>query len=240
MCRMAEKRYFFARCLHPLLLLHSMSDNTLPAPLRLLLVDDQSIMIDGLQALLSQYTELEVVGSAGNGAEAVEQARRLQPDVVIMDISMPDMDGIEATRRIMAEGLPCRVLVLSMYHNVAFVKELLAAGASGYLLKNTGREVLHEAILKVAGGGTYLAAVVQELLDGSPSPTGEAEEVKLTRREKEVLLMLAEGLTTIEAANRLNLSEHTVDTHRKNIMAKLGVRNVAGLVKYALERGWMH
>jgi two-component system nitrate/nitrite response regulator NarL len=207
-------------------------------PIRLLIVDDQSIFLDGLEALLTQDPELHIVGRANNGVEAVRKARELVPHVVLMDISMPEMDGIDATRAMIKANKNVRVLVLSMYNNRDFVNELLDAGAHGYLLKNTGKEELREAIRTVAQGGRYLARAVEPLV--GPSGDGSAAEphASLTKREKEIIHMVVQEMTTQEIAERLSLSAQTVDTHRKNIMHKLNVRNTAGLVKYALERGW--
>jgi two-component system nitrate/nitrite response regulator NarL len=207
-------------------------------PIRLLIVDDQSIFLDGLEALLTQDPELHIVGRANNGVEAVRKARELVPHVVLMDISMPEMDGIDATRAMIKANKNVRVLVLSMYNNRDFVNELLDAGAHGYLLKNTGKEELREAIRTVAEGGRYLARAVEPLVGHSGDGNTVEPHASLTKREKEIIQMVVQEMTTQEIAERLSLSAQTVDTHRKNIMHKLNVRNTAGLVKYALERGW--
>lgn len=207
-------------------------------PIKLLIVDDQSIFLDGLEALLMQDPELHIVGRAHNGLEAVRKARELAPHVLLMDISMPEMDGIEATRAVLKANKDVRVLVLSMYNNRDFVNELLAAGAHGYLLKNTDKEELREAIRTVAAGGRYLARAVKPLVGPSNGEAAGQEPHALTKREKEIIRMIVREMTTQEIAERLSLSGQTVDTHRKNIMHKLNIRNAAGLVKYALERGW--
>jgi two-component system response regulator NreC len=208
---------------------------------RILLADDQSIILDGLEALIAQTPEFVVCGRAGNGREAVDQARALRPDVVLMDVSMPELDGIEATRQVKKMLPRTQVLVLTMYNSADLVHELMEAGASGYLLKNTGRKELHEAITAVAAGRRYMAASVQEVLDAESRRAGEGRprETTLTKREKEVVMLIAAGRTTQEIADKLFLSPATIETHRKNIFHKLDCRNYAALVKYALERGWL-
>lgn len=209
---------------------------------RILIVDDQSIILDGLEALIGANDDFVVCGRASNGSEAVEKARQLQPDVVLMDISMPEMDGIDATRRLKKNQPSTQVLVLTMYNHPEFVRELLDAGASGYLLKNTGRHELREAILAVAAGRRFLAAPVQDLLNESmrrtPERTKEDGYHALTRREKEIIRYIVAGRTSQEIADVLCLSPATVETHRKNICHKLALRNTAGIVRYAMERGW--
>jgi len=209
-----------------------------PSPIRLLIADDQDIVLDGLEALLGQDAGVRVVGRAGSGQEAVELARELRPDVVLMDISMPGMDGIEATRETIKACGDCRVLVLSMYGTCDMVREVLAAGASGYLLKNTGKDELWEAIRVVASGSRYLAAALTEGVAQETADSPGMVQRGLTRREKEIVRLIAQEMNTPAIAERLSLSPGTVETHRKNIMHKLGVRNAAGLVRYALERGW--
>ncbi len=207
-------------------------------PIRLLLADDQNIILDGLQALIQQDP-----GRANNGKEAVEQALKLRPDVVLMDINMPEMDGIEATKALKAlkKTADIKVLVLSMYNNKDFVNELLNAGASGYVLKNTNREELREALLTVAGGHRYLAKPVQETLDEEErfrQRNGSDAPHSLTKREKEIICHIVADKTSQQIAEELFLSPATVETHRKNIFSKLDIRSTAGLVKYAMERGW--
>lgn len=207
----------------------------------LLLADDQSIILDGLEALLAQDEEVRVIGHASNGREAVERSRELMPDVVLMDINMPEMDGIEATRELLKTCKGTRVLVLSMYEHTDLVQEVLDAGAHGYVLKNVGKEELRHALRVVAAGQHYVAKSMQALVDKSVQERRERGETSynaLTKREKEVVKMICKERTTAEIAEALFLSPQTVDTHRRNIMHKLDVKNTAGLVKYAMERGW--
>lgn len=211
------------------------------APFTVLLVDDQSIILDGIEALLLPIDLVQVVGRATNGADAVREAATLQPEVVIMDVNMPGMDGIEATKHILKAAPDTKVLVLSMYGHKEFVLELLDAGASGYLLKNTGKAELLEALSTIMSGKRYLAREISTLLeqtDRFKDRVGENGYGVLTKREVQVVKLIMQERTTQEIAEALFLSPDTVETHRRNIMHKLDVRNIAGLVKYAMERGW--
>ena len=223
--------------------INGVTNGTTNERVRLLLVDDHRMVIDGLRAILDQDPAFLIVGDAGNGEEAIRLTEELRPDVVIMDISMPIMDGTEATRLIRKKvrRTSPAILVLSMYGDKATVDALIAAGANGYVLKNTGREELREAILTVHQGRRYLAGQVQETVDSSPRRDASAESgpVSLSRREKEVVKLLAADKTIAEVADILHLSVLTVETHRKNIYQKLGIHTAAGLVKRAMERGWV-
>ncbi|HMN05293.1 MAG TPA: response regulator transcription factor [Flavobacteriales bacterium] len=207
----------------------------------ILIVDDQSIILDGMEAILSGMSDVEVVGRCANGSEAVELARELKPDLVLMDVNMPDMDGIEATRHVLKASPDSHVLMLSMYGHREFVLEVMAAGASGYLLKNAGKEELRMAMDQVLKGGQYLSPQLRQLLeqgDQYRDRGGELNYTPLSKREMEVVKLIVQELTNQEIADRLFISVDTVVTHRRNIMHKLDVRNTAGLVKYAVERGW--
>lgn len=207
----------------------------------LLLVDDQSIILDGLEALLAHEPDVQVVGRATSGAEAVERARELFPDVVLMDINMPGMDGIEATKALLKCCTDTSVLVLSMYDHPDLVREIMEAGARGYVLKNVGKEELGLALRAVAAGDRYIARDVQKAMDRDrrfQDRAGATGCNVLTKREQEVVKLICREYSTAEIAEMLFLSPQTVDTHRKNILQKLAVKNSAGLVKYAMERGW--
>ena len=220
------------------------TDPDKPRRLRVLIVDDHRMVIDGIRAILDQEPMFEIVGDALNGREAVEMAGPLAPDVVIMDISMPEMDGIEATRMIRAGKVkhPPAVLALSMYGHKEMVEEMMAAGASGYVLKNTGRDELREAILAVCRGERYFASTVQEIMVQSASTDNGAASHKpavLSKREKDVVRLLVADKTMSEIGDLLFLSPATVETHRRNIYHKLGIHSSTALVKYAMERGWI-
>ncbi len=207
----------------------------------LLLVDDQSMMLDGIESLLATMDAVKVLGRCTNGKDAVTQAELLKPDLVLMDVNMPGMDGIEATKRLLKVSPESRVLVLSMYGHKEFVLEVMEAGACGYMLKNAGKTELMEALTTVANGGTYVARELAVLMangDRYKDRRGENTYGVLSKREVQIVKLILQELTTQEIAEGLFLSADTVETHRRNIMHKLDVRNTAGLVKYAMERGW--
>ena len=209
--------------------------------LRILLADDHEIVRSGLRALIEKQTDLKVVGEAANGREAVRLARDLTPTVVVMDVSMPDLSGVEATRRILKRSPKAKVIALSMHSDRRFVVEMLRAGAQGYLLKDCAYDELVRAIRTVAGGRAYLspriAGVVLEDCVRSTAPEAAAPAPALTAREREVLQLVAEGLTTKEIANRLHISPKTAETHRQQLMNKLNIHSVADLTKFAVREG---
>jgi two-component system, NarL family, nitrate/nitrite response regulator NarL len=210
-------------------------------PVKVLIVDDHRMVVDGLRAILGQTQDVVILGEASSGQEAVSMAQSLEPDVVIMDISMPGMDGIEATRLIRKGKGHTQVLALTMYKNGSFVKEMMEAGARGFILKNTGRQELLEAIMAVDRGFRYLSNEIREHMEQEAKARKGGENraaVGLTPREKEVVLLMIKDHSTNEIAEKLSLSTSTVETHRKNIRSKLGVHTIAALVKYAMERGW--
>jgi DNA-binding NarL/FixJ family response regulator len=187
--------------------------------------------------LLSAQADLEIVGEAGNGREAVELAASLRPDVVVMDVTMPELNGIEATRRLTAENPHIRVVALSMHKDSVYVREILRAGARGYLLKDSVADDLVAAVRAVAGGEGYLSpAISNAVLDDYRKHVTNPIDL-LSSREREVLQMLAEGKTNKEIAVTLNLSVYTVDAHRGRIMEKLNVHSINELVRFALRNG---
>jgi two-component system response regulator NreC len=209
---------------------------------RVLLVDDHRIVREGLRAVLKSQMGLEVVGEATDGSEAVRLDAELAPDVILMDVAMRGMTGIEATRRIVAERSNPRILALSMHADRRIVNEMLGAGASGYLLKDCAAEELAAAIKTVLAGKVYLSPAIKSTLaakrPGSPGHAGlDKADPMLTRREREVLQHVADGKTSARIAEDLGVSIKTVETHRKQIMDKLGIRTIAGLTKYALRHG---
>jgi DNA-binding NarL/FixJ family response regulator len=206
----------------------------------ILLVDDHKIMRDGLSSLLSQEADIEVVGETDSGRKAVSLVRKLNPDIVIMDITMPDLNGIDATHQILSEKPEARVIALSMHSEKHFVAEMFKAGARGYLLKECAFQELIQAIHCVVANKIFLSPgiaglimedYVAQLTEGDSSPN------ELTYREREVLQLIAEGHTTKQMAKRMNISVKTVETHRRKIMKKLNVRSVAELTKAAILQG---
>ncbi len=187
--------------------------------------------------ILGAQADMEIVGEAANGREAVDLAAQLNPDIVVMDVAMPELNGIEATRRLVAANPHTRVIALSMHKDSVYVREILRAGARGYLLKDSGADDLVKAIRAVAGGESYLSpAVSNAVLDDYRKHVTNPVDL-LTSREREVLQMLAEGKTNKEIAVVLNLSVYTVDAHRGRIMEKLNLHSINELVRFALRNG---
>jgi two-component system response regulator NreC len=210
-------------------------------PVKLLLVDDHPIVRSGLRMLFLSEPSITIVGEASSGQEAIEAVKRLQPDVVIMDVSMPGMNGIEATRRIKAAHPQTAVLALTMYEDEQYFFEMLNAGASGYIPKRAAPDDLVSAIKVVAEGNVFLYAtlarfLMRDMAERAAAEPRESEEV-LTAREREVLTCIAEGMTNREIAEALVISIKTVERHRENIMAKLDMHNRVELVKYAIKKG---
>ncbi len=208
---------------------------------RILLADDHKIVRDGLRSLLEKQPGMDVVAEADNGRTTVRLARELLPDLVIVDIGMPGLNGIEATRQIVAENPRIRVVALSMHSDRRFVAQMFKAGASAYLLKDCAFEELAQAVQVVLAGRTYLSpqvagTVVEDYIRHLAATDGSGFSV-LTAREREVLQLLAEGNSTKQIANSLHVSMKTVETHRQQIMNKLNVQSVADLVKYAIREG---
>lgn len=206
--------------------------------IKVLLVDDHKIMRDGLQSLLEQADDIAVIAQAASGAEAIRLTRELQPDLIIMDLTMPEMSGIEATRRIVAEQPEARVLALSMVMEQGCVIECLKAGAKGYLVKDCAADELLQAVRTVHNGGSYLCSQAATLVVHDMQTRREPEPPScLTEREQEVLQLLADGLNTKEIAFRLEISTKTVESQRAAIMKKLDLYSIAELTKYALQQG---
>jgi DNA-binding NarL/FixJ family response regulator len=209
--------------------------------IRILLVDDHKITRQGLRSLLEKQQDMEVVGEAEDGRTAVSLVRELVPSVVIMDVSMPDLNGMEATRQIIAQSPDVKIIALSMHSDMLFVTEMLKSGASGYLLKDCAFEELARAIQAVVAGKTYLSpsisgVVVDDYLHRLSKADFSDSEV-LTDREREVLQLMAEGKSTKQIALKLHISVKTVETHRRQMMKKLDIHTVAELTKYAIRKG---
>jgi two-component system, NarL family, response regulator NreC len=205
--------------------------------IRILLADDHTIVRQGFRLILSSQPDMEIVGEAGNGREAVELAASLTPDVAVMDVAMPELNGIEATRRIAASSPKTRVLALSMHKDSVYVREILRAGARGYLLKDSIDTDLLAAVRAVAKGEGYLSPAVSDavLSDYRQHVTDPID--RLSSREREVLQMIAEGKTNKEIASTLNLSVYTIDAHRGHIIEKLNLHSTGELVRFAVRNG---
>jgi DNA-binding NarL/FixJ family response regulator len=208
--------------------------------IRVLVVDDHAILREGVRALLQVQADIEVVGEAGNGTEAIEAVARLDPDVVLMDIAMPGLGGIEAALELKKLGRRARVLILSQYEDREYVRRLLKAGVAGYVLKKSAGAELANAIRAVHRGGLVLDPEVARaaMEDAGPAAPGEADPYdSLTDREKQVLKLVAEGRSNKEVAELLGISVKTAMSHREHVMEKLGVHNRTELVRFALRKG---
>jgi DNA-binding NarL/FixJ family response regulator len=205
--------------------------------IRILLADDHAMVRKGFRMILEAQNDMSIVGEAGNGREALEQAENLQPDVIVMDVAMPELNGIEATRRIAATSPRSRVLALSMHKDSVYVREILRAGARGYLLKDSIDSDLVTAVRAVAKGNGYLSPAVSDavLADYRQHVTDPLD--LLSSREREVLQLIAEGKTNKEVATSLNLSVYTIDAHRGKIMEKLNLHSTGELVRFAVRNG---
>jgi DNA-binding NarL/FixJ family response regulator len=209
------------------------------APIRVLLADDHALVRAGIAALLRGIPGIEVAGEAGDGAEAIAFARRLQPDIVLLDIAMKGMGGLEAMGQVAAACPGAKVIILSMHTGEEYVQHALRAGAKGYLVKDSATAELDLAVRCVMRGETYLSpAVSRHLIKGYVRGSGEASaDPALTPRQREVLKLLAEGKSTKEIAQLLCLSVKTVETFRAQIQERLGIRDLAGLIRYAMRTG---
>jgi DNA-binding NarL/FixJ family response regulator len=207
--------------------------------IRVLVVDDHAILREGIRSLLENQPNVCIVGEAADGQEALEKVAITQPDLVLMDIAMPQMDGLEATKRIKAAYPEVQILVLSQHDNREFILPLLEAGAAGYVLKRSGSRELLAAIRGVMEEGAYLQpAVARQLIDHHVRRrVSEAQAPQLTGRETEVLQLVVAGRTSREIGLQLNISAKTVSVHRSNLMAKLGVHSSAELISYAIHHG---
>jgi len=207
--------------------------------LRVLLVDDHELMRQGLRSILESEGGVEVVGEAANGREAIELAKKLTPQVVVMDVAMQDMNGIEATRQVCGACPGVKVIALSSHSDSRYVTAMLGAGASGYVLKANAYDDLRRALDAARRGKTYLCADVTESVVATSLRGGGTDNVRslLSVREREVLQLLAEGLSSPEIGRRLFVATSTVETHRRNVMRKLGIHSVADLTKYAIREG---
>jgi len=210
---------------------------------RVLLVEDHIVVRQGIKALLSDEPDIEIVGEADNGREALTLVDELYPDVVLMDISMPGLNGIEATHQICQRHTDVKVVILSMYASEEYVFQVLRAGASGYVLKQSDSSEVLTAIRAALAGGSFLSppisrTVIDDYVQRAEDRSQGDDLDPLTSREREVLQLLAEGASNREIAGQLNISVKTVESHRSNMMSKLNVDNKTELIKYAIRKGW--
>ena len=208
---------------------------------KVLIVDDHEIMREGMSALLRKYSQFEVVGQATDGRQALEMASQLKPDVIIMDVGMPNLNGIDATKKLLSLYPDLKIMALSAHSDGSIVAKMIKAGASGYMLKESAFDELIEGLNTLLDGRTFLCNKISKVVFSDyvgmvTNPNAKRSD-NLSSREREVLQLVAEGHTTKEIAEDLKLSTKTIDSHREHIMEKLGIRNIAGLTKYAIREG---
>jgi len=212
-------------------------------PLRIFLADDHVVMREGLRSLVNAQADMNVIGEADNGRAALLSVRELQPDVIVLDISMPELNGIQVTERLKRICQKIKVLVLTAHDDSGYLRQLLEVGASGYLLKKAAAEELIKAIRVVARGGVYLdPSLAGKVVCGylrKARPRGEAQSNDISERESEVLRLVAWGYTNKEVAAYLSISVKTVETHKANLMEKLDLKSRVDIVRYALRQGWL-
>ena len=208
---------------------------------QVLIVDDHEIMREGMSALLRKYSQFEVVGQATDGRQALEMASQLKPDVIIMDVGMPNLNGVDATKKLISMYPDLKIMALSAHSDGSIVAKMIKAGASGYMLKESAFDELIEGLNTLLDGRTFLCNKISKVVFSDYVGMVTNRQAKagdgLSSREREVLQLVAEGHTTKEIAEVLKLSTKTIDSHREHIMEKLGIRNIAGLTKYAIREG---
>lgn len=202
--------------------------------IRLIIVDDHPMVAEGIEALLESFEDIEVLATLSDGKQAIQMAKELHPDVMLMDLNMPKVSGLAATEIILEECPNTRVLILSMHDSPEYISSALNHGAMGYILKDVPTEEIKLAVDTVAAGNRYLCAGAKSAITPNED---EAEREPLTNREQNILLQLAQGKSNKDVASKLDISVRTVETHRRNIKRKLGISSTAGLTRYALEHG---
>ena len=213
--------------------MNTTSETKSPKKISILIVDDHPMVIGGLTSCLSYYDDMEVVGQASNGEEGLAKWRELRPDIVLMDISMPNMNGIDATELMLEQAEDTKILIFSMHENPEFVANIMAMGAQGFILKDTSAEEIHFAIRSVYEGRRYFSGSITSGILEHPLPKNE----NLTTREQTILAYIADGYSSKEIAMALDISSRTVEAHRRNIKSKLGIESFAELIRYALDHG---
>ncbi len=209
--------------------------------IKIIIADDHQMFIDGIKSIVKTMKNMNIVGEATNGLQLLDILKTQEVDIILMDVNMPILDGIETTKQVRQLYPEIKIAMLTMFNTREYIEKLLRAGAHGYILKNTGKEELQEAIEKIISGESYFSKEVTERIMEGLQKKKHAENhsliVELTEREKDVLKLIAQEFTTHEIADKLFISFHTVETHRKNLIGKLNVKNIAGLVKYAIQQG---
>ena len=208
--------------------------------IKVILADDHQVVLDGLTLLISSRDDIKILGAVSNGQEVLDLMEKGTADITVLDIDMPVMNGVETTKAIKEKYPDTKVLILTMHDEPEFISEMINLGADGYILKDIGREEFMEAIETVASGTAfYSGGVTEAIMQGlkTPAPEVKDDTEELTEREKEILQLIVKEMTTNEIAEALFISSHTVESHRKNLISKLNVRNTAGLVRYAFEHG---
>ncbi|MBI2968075.1 MAG: response regulator transcription factor [Bacteroidetes bacterium] len=210
-------------------------------PHRILIVDDHRIMIDGIMSLLKNEKRFTVCGTAHDGTDALKEIEKIKPDILLADISMPGMDGITLTREVRKSYPTIKVIILTMYNDKGIAREILDAGAHGFILKNCGKDELLSALEEVMSGRNYyVPEVMDNMIDALKQPgtnkNSNKKESAITPREIEILKLIAAEYTSCEIADKLYLSERTVETHRKNLLRKTNSKNIVGLIRYAYEQ----
>lgn len=208
-------------------------------PIKIYIVDDHQMLIDGLKALLVNEPQFIIAGEALNGEKALSEIPQLKPDIVLTDINMPGMDGIQLTSRLKKDAPEMKVIALSMFGERATITDMLEAGVNGYILKNTGKDELISALQKVAGGGMFfsneVSSEMMKAISQKQKPQETGEKVSLTSRETEIIQLIAQEMSNAMIAEKLFISERTVETHRKNIFRKTNTKTIVGLIKWAFE-----
>ncbi|MEM9687140.1 MAG: response regulator transcription factor [Bacteroidota bacterium] len=207
--------------------------------IKIIIADDHEIVLEGLASLVQPKDGIKMVGLAKNGKEVLAILHEKEVDLVVLDIEMPEMDGIETTKVIREQFPHIKILILTMYNEIGFIRKIMETGAQGYILKNKGKEELVYAIQAIYDGEEYYGKEVSKTVISSMKNTNSVGEVKLTRREIEVLKRIAQGDTTPIISERLHIAHATVETHRRNLIEKTGVRNTKMLVKFAVEHGYI-
>ncbi|MDF2438306.1 MAG: degU 1 [Bacteroidota bacterium] len=208
------------------------------AKIKVFILDDHQMLIDGLKALLMNEAGFEIIGTSTSSKQALEIIGKSTPDIILTDINMPEMDGIEFTRAAKKKHPEVKILALSMFGEKSTISEILDAGASGYILKNTGKEELINALVKISSGGMYFSDEISAEMMKAMSERGqkkEDEKIHLTEREREIIQLIAKEYSNAQISEALFISERTVETHRKNIFRKANTKTVVGLIKFAME-----